>query len=238
MINLDTFHPLDLPLERPIINVFLLNGPKESGKDKAADYMMRHFGFEKYEFKAELYKATGKHYKIPACIIKFLNERRWLKEKKLPFFGKSVREMLISTSEHFIKPQFGNDYFGKKLARSIFSNYSDFWDGKFNEGGNGYQYPIMRNVIISDSGFDEELIGLHTELNELYDPEVAVRICVIKIFRPGKTFEGDSRKYLRYQTCEDLGIPTYECHNDTTLDHFLYKVQQFCIRMIYNQKNL
>ncbi|EDJ1279848.1 hypothetical protein GE594_10320 [Salmonella enterica] len=108
----------------------------------------------------------ARHYEV---FIEAYNDRK-RKEKPLECLnGKSPREFMIWISESVIKPQFGNDYFGKRFSDDAVRN--------------GQIYPI----ICTDGGFPDEVIALiqrgHT-----------VKLC--RLHRDGYTFEGDSRNYI------------------------------------------
>lgn len=98
----------------------------------------------------------------------FLYNNRLHKEKPDSILnGKSPREFMIWISETIIKPEFGNDYFGRRMVEAVKSDSS--------------------TAIITDGGFTEETIALI---------EAGIQVHVCRLHRDGFTFEGDSRSYL------------------------------------------
>ncbi|EDV3179113.1 hypothetical protein CSP48_004026 [Salmonella enterica subsp. arizonae] len=106
-----------------------------------------------------------------AAFIDAYNDRN-RKEKPLECLsGKTPREIMIWISEDIIKPQFGNDYFGRR----------------FNEIARTIYHPI----ICTDGGFPDEVIALVEAGHE-------VKMC--RLHRRGYSFENDSRDYIRLPT--------------------------------------
>jgi len=83
--------------------------------------------------------------------------------------GHSPRDMLISLSEEFLKPHYGEDILGRMLYyRSLrYTPPPDF-------------------VIVDDSGFIPEFEALGERDNRL----------LVRVRRPSTTFIGDSRGYV------------------------------------------
>ncbi len=148
----------------------ILNGPPSSGKDSIVKAVVEQNpeDFNHVEFKAKLIQITK--------VIYDISDERWDevyttvgKEQPLEELeGLSPRQALIKVSEEVIKPNFGNDYFGKSLVRAT--------------------KPNMINLC-SDGGFLEELKPCVEKLG--YD-----NVLLIQLFRDGCTFEGDSRNYI------------------------------------------
>lgn len=145
-----------------------LNGPPGSGKDTIAD-IMAGWGWEKHEFKDHLYLATAWQFNCDVDELRRLATDRTLKELPCDLGnGLSPRQMLIETSEVHVKPSLGKDYFGKAAAQRIGQSRSD-------------------RIVFSDGGFAEELMPVS---------EVVGMLLVVRLFRQGRSFEGDSRRYL------------------------------------------
>lgn len=150
-------------------------------------------------FKLSLYDIAAKASGVRLNDLMSLATDTDLKEIKesSPFyvdgFQVSPRQYLIHVSENLVKPLLGPSYFGETLRKRIES--SDF-----------------TNYFISDSGFLEEsraILGM---------PDVEVNL--IKISRPGTSFEGDSRTYLT----NDIEFSNvWELNNDSTVSEFLTK---------------
>ena len=193
--------------------VILFNGAPNSGKDASALIMKELFGFGAiHAFKDELYKATAKHFDVDLDKFVVMARDRLLKETKtrllnhkkgmsliqrIKFFVKSLftmvglspREALIFVSEKIIKPQHGNDFFGKQLANTInLSHFDTFY--------------------IPDSGFVDELRPL---------VEAGYDVHVVRIHRDGTTFENDSRTEMTDDILKEFGIKGYDLHNNGSL---------------------
>lgn len=193
--------------------VVLFNGAPNSGKDASALIMKELFGFGSiHAFKDELYKATAKHFDVDLDKFIVMARDRVLKEtktrilnhkkgmsllQKIKFFFKSLftmvgltpREALIFVSEKIIKPQHGNDFFGKQLANTINLSKGDMF-------------------FIPDSGFVDELRPL---------VEAGYDVHVIRIHRDGTSFENDSRTEMTDEILKEFGIKGYDLYNNGTL---------------------
>jgi hypothetical protein len=147
--------------------IIILNGPPNSGKDMIANEF-EQFGFGHMRFKTGLYKYLAMYYGRTPNGIKAMCSNRVLKEKSnATFGGKTPRQALIEMSEVIIKPLFGKQHFGELLAIDIKKSDKDV-------------------IIISDGGFEDELLPLH-DVGE---------VIVVRLSRPGCSFDGDSRSYL------------------------------------------
>ncbi|QXV76557.1 putative P-loop NTPase protein [Escherichia phage BrunoManser] len=152
--------------------VIILNGCPGIGKDTIgcviAD-MNQLKGVRTLSFKAPMFE-------IARAILGdanydyflFLYNDRLHKEKPDSVLnGKSPREFMIWISEAIIKPEFGNDYFGRRMVEAIKASDTP--------------------AVITDGGFTEETIALI---------ESGIQVHVCRLHRGGFTFEGDSRSYL------------------------------------------
>ncbi len=153
-------------------SVVLLNGPPLCGKDSGADYLYNHYmpcKAAKKEFKKKLYDLVMTVYSVkPDRFWQIYNDRA-LKEQPLPEFdGLSVRQAMIKVSEEVIKPIYGKRYFGIAAAREL-------EEGAIN--------------IFSDSGFIEEVEPIAEKIGK-------ENILLIRIYRNGCEYTGDSRNYL------------------------------------------
>lgn len=155
-------------MNRPII---ILNGPPNCGKDTLADALSDVA--VKVEFKHALYKETAKYCKVDLSHFTNLATNRSTKEKYIHMLGCTPRGALIHVSENIIKPQYGKQFFGKALARTI------------------SQRPWASAFVVSDGGFDEEIEPLHD----------VGKVLIVRVLRDGCSFEGDSRKYLDNPIC-------------------------------------
>jgi hypothetical protein len=174
--------------------IIVMNSAPNTGKDTAADYIAEKYQAQHLRFKDGLYKVAAMVAGVNAKDLKYIATERELKEVPNPYFivnGKAVspRQWLIHCSENVVKPLLGKDFFGKQLAQSITSDL----------------------VVISDSGFESEIVPLL---------QAGHYICVIRIERDGYTFEGDSRSYLPTSPL----YHTFLVNNNGTLEQFLNKI--------------
>lgn len=194
--------------------IIIFNGPPGTGKDEACLYFKK-IGFTHLSFKDELFKETFKFFGVSKGWFMKGYEDRSVKEKpvgqlKISGTPLSRRDAMIYVSEKYIKPKFGNDYFGKKLAEHVTES------GLF---------------CVSDGGFEEELIPI-------INKHGADNIVLVQLTREGCDFSSDSRRYINGTLVDEfiLGketpvikshileakfpIRTYRVHNNATVQDF------------------
>lgn len=173
-------------LDKPLVVLF--NGPPRSGKDSACEIIMEHFPEVHYAyFKEVLYEETAK--------ILGLNFTFWARVcqnnnlKDLPMLdltpGKASglmtpRDILIYLAEKVLKPQHGVDFIARKTASTIV-DLIKLQREQSNEAA---------VIVVPDLGFDYEIDTFREMLPNAHVISVA-------IYRPGFTFEGDSRNYVK-----------------------------------------
>lgn len=196
------------------MSVIIFNGPPGSGKDEAC-LLFKRKGYKHLSFKDELFKETFKFFGVSkGWFMKGYNNRS-MKEKKVPQLrvsGTSLsrREAMIYVSEEFIKPKYGSDYFGNKLASSIEKGMS---------------------VCISDGGFIEELQPVINKVG-------VENVTLVQLTRDGCDFSSDSRRYFDGEIVEQyvinrkteiskshilphkFPVRTYRVHNNGSLQEF------------------
>ena len=149
--------------------IILLNGPPRSGKDTIADMMSEYNGYSKLRFKDRLIKITSAIYDVHENLIEeLLDDTEGKEEPSKMFGGLSLRQALIHVSEDVVKPNFGNDYFGKITAR--------------------YVDPSSK-ACISDTGFIDEAMAIVEKAG-------VENILLVHLYRKGCNFSNDSRSYL------------------------------------------
>lgn len=173
--------------------VVILNSPPSGGKDVGAKEMCAVLGGEGYlcyhkQFKDRLIDITCAIYGISGCEWNNFYTREGKEKPHHKLEGLTPRQALIHVSEDIIKPNFGSDFFGRAAAQSLL------------EGVN----------IFSDGGFIEEVRPLISEVG-------VSNILIIRIFRDGYSFEGDSRSYFPI----DFGPLVVDVYNNgTELEYF------------------
>lgn len=93
-----------------------------------------------------------------------------MKDQHVPLFGMTIRQAMIAYSEDFCKPKFGANYFGRLTAAKIRTSNA-------------------RIAIVTDSGFASEAQVLRDEFGE-------ENLLLIRLFREGCNFDGDSRSHF------------------------------------------
>jgi hypothetical protein len=191
--------------------IVIFNGPPGSGKDEAALYFEENYGFSTLSFKEQLFKETIEHFGVNAEWFMEDYGNREIKEKPcVALNNMSRRQALIYVSEEIIKPKYGKDYFGNKVAEQI-------------EEGNNY--------VLSDGGFMEELLPLFEKVG----PE---NVIVIQLTREGHDYSSDSRRYIngklfkeytigfgtqideQYVLPEQMDVCTYRIHNNGSIRNY------------------
>ena len=87
--------------------------------------------------------------------------------------GLSQREFLIKISEEWFKPVFGKDFYAKEAGEAAASEL--LWDN---------------SVVFSDVGFQEEFDTIKSIVGK-------ENILLVRLYREGINWNGDSRGYLK-----------------------------------------
>lgn len=181
--------------------LILFNGPRHSGKDTAAIHCATEFKAHHFKLSGPIKAAIKAMFEISDDAVALLEG---VKTTPVPLlFDKSYVDCQISFSEDWVKPFFGKYAFGYLAARHVELHWMN--------------NPNQELYVCSDSGFAEEA----EPLIDLFGPE---NVLLVKIFRDGKTFEGDSRSYI------DLdGITTVSITNNKTQQEYEESVEQLAI---------
>lgn len=162
-------------MSKPLI--MILNGPPGCGKDTIANAWANkreHTLFKHvHAFKEPMWRIAAET--LGMGYFDFLdkyNDREWKEKPRDEWGGQSVRDLMIRISETYIKPFFGEEYFGKIAAANLrgLSSVGDI--------------PVVH--IFSDGGFKTEIEVLEKEFD----------VQVVNVFRMGCDFSGDSRSYI------------------------------------------
>ena len=156
--------------------IIILNAPARSGKDTLANSIKERYpNIRDTSFKLPLYhlfcQTVGMDYH---GFMEMYNTEGWKDSPNSMLNGKTPRELMIHISEGYIKPFFGEDYFGKQVANQIY-----FYEHSREE---------EQTWVIPDGGFN-------TETEELLKVG-GDRVVCIQFTREGRTFEGDSRNWI------------------------------------------
>ena len=196
-------------LNKPLVVLF--NGPPRSGKDSACEIIMEHFPEVHYAyFKEVLYEETAK--------ILGLNNTFWARVcqnnnlKDIPMLTMAAgetgavmtpRDILIYLAEKVLKPQQGKDFIARKTACTIV-DLIKLQREQSNEAA---------VIVVPDLGFDYEIDTVRKMIPDAHVISVAVH-------RPGFTFEGDSRNYVKEPNHNIFNEFNLEEFNHTVLDLF------------------
>ena len=171
--------------------LILFNGPRHSGKDEAANYCARRLGANRFKMSGPIKAAIKAMFALTDEDVALLET---IKTEPSPLlFGLSYVQAQISISEDWAKKVWGKDVFGRMASGAV-----QRWE---RYAGKGALY------VCSDSGFSEEAKSL------VYDVILPENTLLVKLVRPGKTFEGDSRSYINL-----AGVETIVIANDADLD--------------------
>lgn len=165
------------------MKIIFLNGPPHCGKDSAADRLFEaNRSIIRMKFADPL--------KDSACGMLGITREEFERIKDRPhpaLNGETPRKFVIRISEELIKPNYGDQFFGKLAV------------------GRMDKLPPNAEVYFSDSGFASEAI-----------PVVAAfgisNIVKIEIEREGKDFSNDSRSYWTYP-----GMRVVRIKNDSSI---------------------
>lgn len=146
--------------------VIILNGPPLSGKDTIGRSIINRLGWGHLEFKRELYKVAGAISGMSTERFEALHNADKCCSHKR-LGDMSTREYLIWASECVTKPRHGTGVFGLRAAEAVASS----------------DHSIL---VATDGGFGPEVDAVAKVAD----------VIVVQIERDGRTFAGDSRKYV------------------------------------------
>ena len=173
-------------LDKPVVIMF--NGPPRSGKDSACEIIMKHFPEVHYAyFKEVLYKESAKILGLDFNFWASVCQNGDLKDKPMLTMSAgetgavmTPRDILIYLAEKVLKPKYGQDFIARGTADTIIE-LIQLQREQSNEAA---------VIVVPDLGFDYEIDTIRKKLPDAHVISVAVH-------RPGFTFEGDSRNYVK-----------------------------------------
>lgn len=173
-------------LDKPLVIMF--NGPPRSGKDSACEIIMEHFPEVHYAyFKEVLYKECAKILGLDFNFWASVCQNGDLKDKPMLTMAAgetgavmTPRDILIYLAEKVLKPKYGKDFIARGTADTI-AGLIQFQREQSNEAA---------VIVVPDLGFDYEIDTVRKMIPDAHVISVAVH-------RPGFTFEGDSRSYVK-----------------------------------------
>lgn len=109
----------------------------------------------------------------------------------------SNRDVMMSFSEEWMKPQFGDDVFGR-LALARCKEQEDFYD----------------RFVFDDSGFAGEA-------EYIIEQEGASNCLLIRLYRDGTSFNGDSRSHIQLRP----DVQYLDIQNDSSIEELFATLQ-------------
>ena len=157
--------------------IVILNGPPGCGKDTLANELIKFDDVIHCEMKDKLFQICLTVSGIGATEWFNRYNDRDLKDKGwAKLGGLSQRQFMIKVSEEWIKPLFGDWYFGKQAADTV-NNYTS----------RDYTF------VFSDGGFEGEINALRAGCRN-------AEIHVVQLYGRG-TWGNDSRSYISPEHC-------------------------------------
>lgn len=172
--------------------LILWNGPRHSGKDTAALRCVQALGAYHFKMSGPIKAAIRAAFELHDEEVDYLESIKTTDTSLL--YGHSYVDTQISFSEEWAKPFFGTKVFGLLAARHVRNAMK--------------RDPGQTLYVCSDSGFDHEA----EPLIELFKPE---NVLLVRIYRDGKTFKGDSRSYI-----ELPGVTTISLTNNGAVEQY------------------
>ena len=176
------------------MKIIFFNGPPRSGKDTAANAMVRymtvkdlaHVSPYKLSIATPLKKATHELYGITGKDHNYYEQQKDEPQSKL--LGLTPREAYMSLAETYAKVLHDKSFFGK-----VFVTRLKEFDREVNVRATINQELV---IFISDCGFIDEIIPIIAKAGK-------ANCLLIRVGRSGYDFSKDSRGYLNGDT---LGV--------------------------------
>ena len=202
-------------LDKPLVIMF--NGPPRSGKDSACEIIMEHFPEVHYAyFKEVLYRESAKILGLDFNFWASVCQNGDLKDKPMLTMAggeagavMTPRDILIYLAEKVLKPKYGQYFIARGTAETI-SNLIQFQREQSNEEA---------VIVVPDLGFDYEIDTVREMLPN-------ANVISVAIHRPGFTFDGDSRSYVK--------DPNHNIFNEFNLEEFNHTVLDLFKELVLN----
>lgn len=190
--------------------LILFNGPRHSGKDTAALFCEKNFCAHHIKFSAPIKAAIKAMFSLSDEQVEYLES---IKTKPDPLlFGKSYVEVQISFSEMWAKQLFGQYVFGALTDRVVERTIRKYEPLHAKVGDHPGVF-CGDLFVCSDSGFDYEAAPVVRRIG-------TSNCLLVRIFREGKTYAGDSRDYISLP-----GVKTVDVYNNGEIHEYYDEVE-------------
>lgn len=196
----------------------LLNGPPGSGKDTAADAILENFNARKMKIATPLKEATAAigGLSLGDYIRKFETKPGAKDEPAEAFGGFTAREINIAVSEGIVRE------LAERTGRV--TDAETLWGRMFvSRMRRPHSFLV---TAVSDCGFQRELSPI---MCSGIKPD---HVLLLRIYRPGKSFEGDSRERVTLAPWKEAGATEIDIHNVATVEVFKLAVVNMVSRWI------
>lgn len=179
--------------------IILLNGPPRSGKDEAAKIILEKHNTSQSK-SAEIIRLADPL--LQYLYSSFPQVIDYEAQKADPICdGLTPRQCIINYAENVMKPNYGNDVFVNIAIDRIKNSENSIF-------------------VVPDFGFDEEFNGFIKFAQNYGD----IEIILIKMYRTGRDFRNDSRKYVKID--EKYKIKQLNVYNNGTLLELKNKIHE------------
>ncbi|MDB5415072.1 MAG: hypothetical protein JWR10_3407 [Rubritepida sp.] len=164
--------------------VVFVNGPPRAGKDTLANAVANRLGARPVKFAGVLKERTHAAYGLHYAPHGHFEACK--DQPRDEFLGITPRQAYIAFSEQMMKPLHGAGVFGRMLLDDMLF------------------HKLAAGFIVSDSGFAAEAAPVVERFG-------AINCLLLRIWRSGHDFSGDSRSYIELPSVETLEVS----NNDT-----------------------
>jgi hypothetical protein len=187
--------------------VVLLNGPPGCGKDTVASHLVQYLQFGRMKFAAPIKRMAAALLDMDVAALERHKDAEFeilckeietilpsvigYEDAKQYEYGPrdTLRQLLIRISEEYLKPTYGNTFFGRIAVRELRRS----------------AYPL---IVFTDSGFNDEAATVTRAIGR-------GNTILIRLHREGCDFRNDSRSYLRGVAGEERDIENNGSINHT-----------------------
>jgi len=188
-----------------MLKFLLLNGPPKSGKDTIVKELTQYVKFNHIKFSMPIKRMVAALMDIRESDLENFKDIQspvlQPRNTTLKEVRDTPRNLLIALSEDFLKPKYGDDFFGRI-----------FW-----QHAKGSAHNL---IVSSDCGFE-------AEVERVISNAGAHNCRLVRLHRDGTSFDGDSRSYLRDGLCRTFDVPNNGTIHEVTMFVLRILVREF-----------